>query len=289
MAKLPQQRVSRRVAWVIFFILIVISLFPFYWALRTALSTNSLLFTGSQSLAPVGTTTENFEKVLGLIPVSQGGATFDYLLLLRNSVIVATVITIGQVTFSAMAAYAFARLKFPGRDKIFFVYLAGLMIPPIFTLIPNFILMKNLGLLNTLTGIIAPYFFMTPFAVFFLRQFFLGINKSLEEAAAIDGAGKWRTFFQLVLPLASAPMFTLAILTYITAWNEYLWPLVVGREEGVRVLTVALGLFTAQQPGTSPDWSGLMAATFLAAAPIIILFLASGRRVVDSIQFSGIK
>ena len=149
--------------------------------------------------------------------------------------------------------------------------------------------MKNLGLLNTLTGIIAPYFFMTPFAVFFLRQFFLGINKSLEEAAAIDGAGKWRTFFQLILPLASAPMFTLAILTYITAWNEYLWPLVVGREEGVRVLTVALGLFTAQQPGTSPDWSGLMAATFLAAAPIIVLFLASGRRVVDSIQFSGIK
>ena len=279
---------SRRVAWVIFFILIVVSLFPFYWALRTALSTNSLLFQGSQSLAPVGATGENFEKVLGLVPV-EVGATFDYWLLLRNSVIVATVITVGQVTFSAMAAYAFARLKFPFRNQLFFIYLAGLMIPPIFTLIPNFILIKNLGLLNTLTGIIAPYFFMTPFAVFFLRQFFLGINKSLEEAAAIDGAGYWRTFFQLILPLASAPMFTLAILTYITAWNEYLWPLVVGREESVRVLTVALGVFTTQQPGTSPDWAGLMAATFLAAAPIIVLFLLSGRRVVDSIQFSGIK
>lgn len=282
-------RVTRLVAWIILAVLLIISLFPFWWALRTGLSSNGALFQGSQSLLPVEPTTLNIEKVLGLEEVGAGGATFNFPLLLRNSVIVSTVITAGQVLFSAMAAYAFARLSFPGRDKLFFVYLSGLMVPPIFTLIPNFILIKNLGLLNTLPGIIAPYFFMTPFAVFFLRQFFLGINREVEEAAAIDGAGKWRTFFQLIIPLASAPLFTLSILTYITAWNEYLWPLVVGREESVRVLTVALGIFTTQQPGTSPDWAGLMAATILAASPIIILFLLAGRRVVDSIQFSGIK
>lgn len=282
-------RVTRLVAWIILAVLLVISLFPFWWALRTGLSSNSALFQGSQSLLPVEPTTLNIEKVLGLEEVGAGGATFNFPLLLRNSIIVSTAITAGQVLFSAMAAYAFARLSFPGRDKLFFVYLSGLMVPPIFTLIPNFILIKNLGLLNTLPGIIAPYFFMTPFAVFFLRQFFLGINREVEEAAAIDGAGKWRTFFQLIVPVASAPLFTLSILTYITAWNEYLWPLVVGREESVRVLTVALGIFTTQQPGTSPDWAGLMAATILAASPIIILFLFAGRRVVDSIQFSGIK
>ncbi len=282
-------RVSRIVAWIILAVLLIISLFPFWWALRTGLSSNGALFQGSQSLLPVEPTTLNIEKVLGLEEVGAGGAVFNFPLLLRNSVIVSTVITAGQVLFSAMAAYAFARLSFPGRDKLFFVYLSGLMVPPIFTLIPNFILIKNLGLLNTLAGIIAPYFFMTPFAVFFLRQFFLGINREVEEAAAIDGAGKWRTFFQLIIPVASAPLFTLSILTYITAWNEYLWPLVVGREESVRVLTVALGIFTTQQPGTSPDWAGLMAATILAASPIIILFLFAGRRVVDSIQFSGIK
>ena len=120
---------------------------------------------------------------------------------LRNSVIVCTLITIGQVTFCSMAAYAFARLKFPGRDKLFFLFLTAMMIPPIFTLIPNFVLIKNLGWLNTFPGIVAPFFLMTPFAVFFLRQFFLGISKEVEEAALLDGAGRWKIFRQLILPM----------------------------------------------------------------------------------------
>ena len=125
-----------------------------------------------------------------------------------------------------MAAYAFARLKFPGRDKIFFLYLTAMMIPPIFTLIPNFVLIKNLGWLNTYAGIVAPFFLMTPFAVFFLRQFFLGISREVEEAALLDGASRWKIFRQLILPMSAAPLTTLAVLTYITAWNEYMWPLI---------------------------------------------------------------
>lgn len=283
-------RMGRVAAWVVFGIVLLITIFPFYWAVRTAFSTNDALFTpAGQSLLPVEPTTINVEKVLGLEPITAGGGTFDFVRVLWNTVVVATVITLGQVTFSAMAAYSFARLRWPGRDLVFFVFLAGLMIPPIFTLIPNFVLIRNLGWLNTLPGIIAPFFLMTPFAVFFLRQFFLGINRSLEEAALIDGAGHVRTFFRIILPVSAGPMFTLGVLTYITAWNEFLWPLVVGREEGVRVFTVALSIFTAQLPGSAPDWAGLMSGTILAALPILVIFALASRRVVDSIQFSGIK
>ena len=208
---------------------------------------------------------------------------------LRNSVIVCTLITVGQVTFCAMAAYAFARLRFPGRDKLFFIFLTAMMIPPIFTLIPNFVLIKNLGWLNTFPGIVAPFFLMTPFAVFFLRQFFLGISKEVEEAALLDGAGRWKIFRQLILPMSAAPIATLAVLTYITAWHEYMWPLVTGDSENVRVLTVALNAFKSSTPTTAPPWAPLMAATFLASLPLIVLFIAMAKKMVDAIGFSGIK
>jgi multiple sugar transport system permease protein len=204
-------------------------------------------------------------------------------------VIVATFITVGQVFFSAMAAYAFSRMRWPGRDKVFALFLAALMIPPIFTMLPNFVFMKQVGLLNTYAGIILPFFFMTPFAIFFLRQFFLGISPEIEEAARIDGAGHFRIFLKVVLPMSTAPVATLAILTYIGAWNEYLWPLLVATDDNRRVITVALGIFKSQTPQGAPDWPGLMAATLLAAVPIIALFCVFGRKVVNNIQFSGIK
>jgi multiple sugar transport system permease protein len=188
-----------------------------------------------------------------------------------------------------MSAYAFARLRFPGRDKLFLLFLTGLMVPGVFTLIPNFMLIQGLGWLNTYQGIVAPYFLMTPFAVFFLRQFFLGINREIEEAAKLDGAGTWTVFRSVILPIAAAPLTTLALLTYIQAWNEYMWPLIVGQSPNVRVMTVALGIFRAQTPTATPDWSGMMAGTFLAALPIILLLMTVGRRMVDAIQFSGIK
>ena len=131
--------------------------------------------------------------------------------------------------------------------------------------------------------------FMTPFAVFFLRQFFLGISREVEEAALIDGASKVRVFFRLILPMSAAPITTLAILTYITAWNEYFWPLMVSYTDRSRVLTVALGVFKSQTPQTGPDWAGLMAATLVAALPMLLLFMLFAKRIVNSIGFSGIK
>lgn len=295
---MPRQRprVGRVLAWILLGLLILVTIIPIYWALRSALSTNVALTREPGAFLPVDANVGNFERVLGFSSLEEAraaggsGQTLNILGAIWTTVIFATVITIGQVFFCAMAAYAFARLSFRGRDALFFLYLTALMIPPIFIVIPNFLLIRELGLINTIPGLVAPFFFMTPFAVFFLRQFFLGIPKEIEEAALLDGAGHTRRFFGVILPMSVAPMATLGILTYVTAWNEFLWPLVAGRDEDVRVISVALSFFKAQTPGTSaPDWTGLMAATFIAAVPILILFALVGRRVVDSIQFSGIK
>jgi multiple sugar transport system permease protein len=289
-------RWGRIAAWTAMGLLIFISLFPFYWMLRTALSTNSDLVTGDQSLVPPNPTLLNLKQALGLASPeqlaaagTQTSADVNFFIALRNSIIVCTLITLGQVTFCSMSAYAFARLKFPGRDKIFFLFLTAMMIPPIFTLIPNFVLIKNLGWLNTFPGIIAPFFLMTPFAIFFLRQFFLGISTEVEEAALLDGAGRWKIFRQLIIPMMAAPLATLAVLTYVTAWHEYMWPLVTGDSANVRVLTVALNAFKSSTPTTAPPWGPLMAATFLAALPLLIMFIAMAKRMVDAIGFSGIK
>ncbi|CCH77407.1 Carbohydrate ABC transporter membrane protein 2,CUT1 family (fragment) [Nostocoides japonicum T1-X7] len=227
----------------------------------------------------------------GQAAVDAGGAgqAINFWRYLLNSIIVATLVTVGQVFFSAMAAYAFARLRWRHRDKVFTFFLMGLMIPSIFTLLPNFVLIKELGLVDTLLGIALPTMLMTPFAVFFLRQFFLGISREVEEAALVDGASKIRVFFQLIIPMSSAPIATLSILTYIAAWNDYFWPLMVSYTDKSRVLTVGLGVFKSQTPQTGPDWAGLMAATLVAALPMLLLFAAFAKRIVNSIGFSGIK
>jgi multiple sugar transport system permease protein len=263
--------------------------------LRTALSSNNALYAGSSSLAPVQPSWGGFERVFGLqtgqeaIDAGGAGQPISFWHYLVNSIIISTLITAGQVFFSAMAAYAFARLEWKWRDRVFAFFLAGLMIPTIFTLLPNFVLIKQLGLVDTLLGISLPSMLMTPFAVFFLRQFFLGISKEVEEAALIDGASKVRVFFRLIIPMSTAPIATLSILTYITAWNDYFWPLMVSYTDRSRVLTVALGVFKSQTPQTGPDWSGLMAATLVAALPMLLLFMFFAKRIVNSIGFSGIK
>ncbi|WP_230859302.1 carbohydrate ABC transporter permease [Actinoplanes aureus] len=286
---------GRALAWTFMVIVIVLSLFPFYWMLRTALSSNNALYAGSDSLLPVQPSWGGFQRVFGLqtgqeaIDAGGAGQPINFWRYLFNSVVVSTLVTAGQVFFSAMAAYAFARLEWKHREKWFAFFLAGLMIPAIFTLLPNFVLIKQLGLVDTLLGIALPSMLMTPFAVFFLRQFFLGISKEVEEAALIDGASKVRVFFRLILPMSTAPIATLGILTYISTWNEYFWALMVSYTDKSRVLTVALGVFKSQTPQTGPDWAGLMAATLVAALPMLLLFMVFAKRIVNSIGFSGIK
>ncbi|MGP9529795.1 carbohydrate ABC transporter permease [Arthrobacter sp. S41] len=291
------RRVSpgRIVAWVVMILVIIVTLFPFYWMLRTALSTNQGLQANPASWLPPEFTFGAFERVLGLQSTEQAiaeggsGTQLDFWRYLLNSVFVSTLITVCQLTFSAMAAFAFSRLTWPGRDKVFAIFIGGLMVPSIFTLLPNFVLIKQLGLIDNLVGIALPTMFMTPFAVFFFRQFFLNVPKEIEEAALIDGVSKVGIFFRIVLPMSSSPLATLGILTYITSWNDYFWPLMVSYTDSSRVLTVALGVFRSQSPQSGTDWAGLMAATLIAALPMILLFGVFAKRIVNSIGFSGIK
>ncbi|WP_172121120.1 carbohydrate ABC transporter permease [Actinomyces faecalis] len=293
----PRKRPSpgRVLAWTAMVLILLFTLLPFYWVLRTALSSNAGIASDPTSLLPVDTNLRGFARVFGMQSTEEAladggsGAAISFWLYLRNSVIVATLVTVGQVFFSAMAAYSFSRLRWPGRDTVFGIFLAALMVPSIFTLLPNFVLVKQLHLVDSLLGISLPTMLMTPFAVFFLRQFFMNIPRELEEAALLDGASKVRVFFTLILPMAKAPISTLAILTYITAWNDYFWPLMVSYTDSSRVLTVALAVFKSQAPQTGPDWSGLMAATLVAALPMLLLFAAFAKRIVNSIGFNGIK
>jgi multiple sugar transport system permease protein len=283
------------VCWALLIFLILITLLPLWLVLKTALTPTKELFNNPGSLFPEHPTLFNFRRVIGLVSreenVAGGGSgqSVNFLLGIRNSVIFTSLVVVLQTFFSALAAYAFARLKFIGREVIFFFYLTALMIPGVILFIPQFILIKNLGWIDTYQGMIAPFALFSPFAVFFLRQFFLSIPKELEEAAKLDGASPFGTFWRIILPTSTTPLATLTILTSLGMWNEYFWPQLVGKGENVRVLTVALSIFKSQTPQGAPDWSGLMAATFLSIIPMIILLLVLGRRVINSLQFSGLK
>ncbi len=291
----PTIQLPTILAWGTFALVMLVTLFPVYWVLRTALSDHKEIYVQTAVLWPVGTTLDNFKRVLGMFTAEQsvamgGTATgINFWLYLRNSIIVSTFLVAGQTFFSAMSAYAFARLRFPGRDQLFFLYLTAMMIPGVVTLIPNFILIRDLKWLDTFQGIMAPGFLMTPFTVFFLRQFFLGINHELEEAATLDGASIPMIFWRVALPLSVPALSTLAILQFIATWNDYLWPFLVGKNEAVRVLTVALAIFQSQTPQGAPDWGGLMAGTALSLVPTLVIFLVFGRRAVNAIQVTGFR
>lgn len=283
------------IAWIVLVFSILVILFPMWWVVRTSFSTKKEVIANPSSLLPVGFTTEAYQRVLGLVDtktaVAQGGSgqKINFWLYLRNSLIVAGIVVVGQTFFSALAAYAFARLHFPFRDQLFILYLAALMIPGIVTLIPNFVLIRQLHWEDSFLGIVAPTLLMSPFAVFFLRQFFLGINKELEEAARLDGAGTFTVFMRIIMPISMPPVITLAILTFVATWNNYLWPFLVGKSEEVRVLTVALAVFRSQTPQGTPDWPGLMAGAVISMIPTLIIFILLGRRIVNNIQFTGFK
>jgi multiple sugar transport system permease protein len=172
---------------------------------------------------------------------------------------------------------------------VFSIFLAALMIPGIMTLLPNFVLIHDLGLTNTFAGLILPGALFSAFNIFFLRQFMLGLSNEVEEAAIMDGCGPFKLLFRITVPMTSGPIVTLSLLTFINTWNEYFWPLLIASDRNVRPLTVALGVFQQASPQTQPDYAGLMAAALVAALPMLVLFMIFGKRIVNSIGFTGIK
>ena len=282
-------------AWIFLGVMLFISLFPVFWMLRTALSPNTNLFGSKLDLFPDGMSVDNFKRILGFSTLEEAqamggsGASLNFLLYLWNSVKFTAVIVLGTVFTAVCGGYALARLNFRGRNAIFYILMSGLLVPAMFATIPNFILIIKFGLLNTFIGSIAPFVLGTPFAVFFMRQFFISFPKEIEEAAEIDGLGVFGRLRMIVLPMSLPPIFTLALITGVTAWNEYLWPFLVANDENQRVLTVGLRVFLAQSPSTSPDWSGLMAATTLTVIPVVIILALFGKKMIGSIQLGGFK
>lgn len=286
---------GRIIGWVVLIASLVLTVFPFYWMVKTALTPAADVIADSGSLFPTNPTFINFLRVVGLVSPEEAraaggsGATINFLLYLWNSIVYCALIGFFQTLFCAMAGYAFARLRFTGRDLLFTLLICGLMVPPIFTLLPNFVLVRDLGLLGTMLGMVAPSLIMTPFAIFFLRQFFLNIPADVEEAALLDGAGRARIFWAVVIPMSRGPLITIGLITVVWAWKDYLWPLIVGRDDSVRTLTVALGVYLQQSPNTQPDWTGLMAGSTLSVIPVVVLLIFLGRRIVESLNFTGIK
>ena len=282
---------SRVAAYIIIALAVLVTVFPFYWMIRTALTPQADLIADSTRLWPSHPTLINFKRILGLEEAQAAGgsgATINFAIATTNSLIYSGGIAIAQTFFAACAAYAFARLRFPGKNLLFGCVIGALMVPGIFSLLPNYVLVKQLGWLDTMHGMMLPALFMAPFSVFFLRQFFLSLPREIEEAAMLDGLGPIARFFRVTIPMSTGPIMTMALITIIGMWKDFLWPLLVGRN-GAQLLTVALGIFQQQSPNRAPDWTGLMAGSTLSVIPVLILLVLMGRKLVESLNFSGIK
>ena len=196
------------------------------------------------------------------------------------------VILVGQLTFSVLAAYAFARLEFPGRDALFWVYIATLMVPGTVTVVPMYLMMAQLGLRNTFWALVLPFMFGSPYAIFLLREHFRLIPNDLINAAHLDGANTLDVIVHVVIPSSRPVLAALTLITVVSQWNNFMWPLVITSGHKWRVLTVA----TADlQSRFNSQWTLVMAATTIAIVPLIVLFMASQRHIVASIVVSGLK
>lgn len=209
----------------------------------------------------------------------------NFFRLYLSSIFVAVVGTFGQVLTSSMAAYAFARLSFPGRDKLFFGYLATMMIPGSVTMIPVFVIMKHLGWINTYQALIIPGLF-SAYGTFMLRQFFMGLPVELEDAAKIDGSGYIGIWSGIILPLAKPALATLTTFTFMGFWGSYMWPLVVTVTEAPRTLPIGLRYFVGQH---ATNYTQLMAASVIALIPVLLLFVFNQRYFVEGIKLQGLK
>ena len=253
---------------------------PFLWMVTTSLKEPGSIFSyqgpWGQDWIPTQFVWKNYLWAWKAVPF----ARFYF-----NSLFVSLCVTAGQVLTSAMAAYAFARLEFPGRDKIFFGYLATMMVPGAVTMIPVFILLRFLGWIDTYKAVILPGIF-TAYGTFLLRQFFLTLPKELEDAAKIDGCSYFGIFWRIILPLSKPALATLTTFTFMGSWLNFMWPLIVLNTHNKFTLPVGLSYFQSLH---TTDWSLLMAGSLMMILPILIVFILNQRYFVEGIKLTGIK
>jgi ABC-type glycerol-3-phosphate transport system permease component len=278
-SRATRQRLQSLAAFIVIVTGAVIIVLPLAWMISTSLKKQMEVFVLPPQWIPTPPQWGNYAAIFD-------GAPFDRYLI--NSTIITSACVIGSVTSCSLAAYGFARLRFPGRELLFVMLLSTLMLPESVTLIPRFIIFEKLGWLNSFKPLIVPSFFGGAFQIFLLRQFFRTIPVDLEDAARLDGAGTFRIFATIVLPLSKPALVTAAIFTFIFTWNDFLRPLLYLNTEDKYTVAIGLLNFTGSDR-VGPQMHLLMAASFLATVPVLIVFLLAQRLFVKGIVFSGIK
>jgi multiple sugar transport system permease protein len=249
---------------------------PFLWMVSTSLMGEFEVFQFPPRFIPATLRWSNYPEAMGMQPFGR---------FFLNTAIVAGTSVAGQLLFCSMAAYAFARLRFPGRDRLFGAYLATMMIPAIVTVIPAFLLVSRLGLINTYPALFLPTI-SSVWGIFLLRQFFLSIPRDLEDAARVDGASELTIFWRIILPLSKPALATLAIFTFMASWKDFLWPLIVTNRTDMRTVEVGIAGFNSLY---STDWPHQMAAAVLVLLPVIIVFFIAQKYFVRGITLTGLK
>src|SRR5271166_2035029 len=247
---------------------------PLFWMVSMSLKETSEVF--GVNLIPHRPTLDSFIYVFTQI---------NFFRYLWNTFFVAAVVTIVALAFHSMAGYALARLRFPGRDVIFLAMFATFLVSQPVIIVPLFILARALGLLDSYAGLIVPSIF-NAFGIFLLRQFYLAVPRELEEAALIDGAGYFRIYWSIILPLSRPILSALAILFFLANWNSFLWPLTIISNQDLWMVQVAIASFRQQYNGS---WNYIMAASTVVALPTVVMFVIFQKRIIESIKTSGIK
>lgn len=271
-----QNPVTTAIVYVLLVLGAIAMVGPFLWMLSTSLKTPAQQF--NRALFPNPATLANFQQLWTQLPFAQ---------LMFNSFKIGILVTIGQLLTCSMAAFAFAVVRFRGRQLLFLALLATLMIPPQVTLVPNFLLFKSLKLIGTQVPLWLPGFWGGAFGTFLLRQYFLTIPFDLAESARVDGASLMTIFWKIYLPLARPALATLALFSFMGSWNDLLGPLIyMPTDLEQTTLTVGLALFQTQYAGR---WTVMMAGALVSIAPIVLLFLVAQRQFIEGIALSGVK
>ncbi len=262
---------------------------PFLWMILTSFKGSGNIFRIPPQWIPRPFRWDNYIKVWSALKVDAHflglHITQGFLMAFINSVFVSITLTFGQVLTSAMGAFAFSRLKFKLRDKLFLGYLVTLMIPFQVTMIPTFVLLKYLGWVDTYQGLIVPGL-VSAYGTFFLRQFFISIPRDLEDAATIDGCNKLGIFRHVILPLAKPAIATLSIFTFLGVWNDFLWPLVVINSPEKMTLPLMLNSLRGLH---STDWTILMPASVIVVIPVILVYIFNQKFITEGISLTGLK
>jgi multiple sugar transport system permease protein len=256
---------------------LVLVVIPFVWMLVSSFKPEAEVRALPPTWWPETITLENYERLF---------TQLDFPQFFMNSMIVAVAVAVGNMVFCSMLGYALAKLDFPGKKAVFAIVLGTLMVPGVVTFVPLFVLTTNIGLTNTLPGMILP-FLAGPFGVFLMRQFMMSLPDELIQAARVDGAGELRIFFSIILPLCGPAVATLGVLTFLTSWNNFLWPLVVATSEDKYTLPVALALYAVGQNATK--YGLLLAGSVVVVIPVLAVFLLLQRRIMQGIAMTGIK